>query len=137
MRKGVLLCLIGLLMLQGCSVWIAKDREKKRDAIYSKVEVGMSRSELHEILGTPIKSEGGNVETFKVCIPRNSEAAYNFVMDVAFLGFWEIFATPYELANPCEIELEWVVTYDKNDKVSEISKKGRYKKPGSAAPGSP
>ena len=131
MRRGILLCLIGLLMLQGCSVWIAHHREEKRDAINSKVALGISRPELLKILGTPIKGEGGDVETFKVCIPKYSDAVFNSIMDIAFVGVWEIFATPYELVNPCEFELEWVVTYDKKDRVSEILKKGRYKGPDS------
>ena len=103
----------------------------------SKVVVGISRSELHEILGTPIKSKGENVETFKVCIPQISEAEYNYVMDIAFLGIWEIVATPYELFSPCEIELEWVVTYDKNDRVLGIFKKGPYKGQDSGNPSPP
>ncbi|MFC1534124.1 hypothetical protein ACFL7M_12240 [Thermodesulfobacteriota bacterium] len=123
MRRAIVLCLIFFIGFQGCSVLISKERERKRFEINSKVKIGAPRSEITELLGKPVKSEDGNVEFYLVCIPKKSDATFNAVMDIAFVGFWELFATPYELATPCELEAEWVITYNEKNKVEAILRK--------------
>ncbi len=109
-----------ILLLQGCSIMISKEREWRRTEIYSKAKVGATRSEMIKILGEPFKREEGNVDHFNVSIPNYSDPVFHAVMDIAFLGFWEFLATPYELASAPEYNATWVVTYDDNDRVVSI-----------------
>ena len=123
MKKATVICLIFFSLLQGCSVLIAEKRNKKRAEVHSKAVVGTPRSEIAQVFGKPIKSEGENIEVFNVCVPKYSEGYFNLVMDIALVGFWELVATPYELATPCEYKAEWTFTYDENDRVKHISRK--------------
>ena len=109
-----------VLLLQGCSIMISKERELRRTEIYSKAKIGATRSEMIKVLGKPFRSEGGNVDYFRVSFPKSSDPIFHTVMDIAFLGFWELVATPYELASGPEYKAIWAVTYDKNDIVVSI-----------------
>ena len=126
MRKTFFVLFVLFVLLQGCSAMIGYQREKKREAMSTKLGVGTSRSELIKIIGEPTETAGKSIEMFSVCFPKNSNPEYNLLMDIAFLGFWEIWAVPYELATPCDYIREIVVVYDENDRVSTWFNRKNY-----------
>jgi hypothetical protein len=53
---------------------------------------------------------------------------YNFLLDIAFVFFWELVAVPYELSVPCDYNRELVIIYDKKYNVAAIIQKPDYEK---------
>ena len=118
MKKAVILTMLfSLIVLQGCSEFLARQKDQKRTAVYTKLVIGTPRSEIIEIIGEPKSNEGEFIETYELCMPKEHERGLNLVVDVATLFLWEIIATPYELTTPCEWKSDIVVIYDDEYKV--------------------
>ena len=127
MKKAIIITMLfSLIVLQGCSEFLARHKDEKRKAIYTKLVIGTPRSEIIEIIGEPKNNEGEFIETYELCMPTNYERGFNIVVDVASLFLWEIIATPYELTTPCEWRSDIVVIYDDEHKVLAYMSKEYY-----------
>ena len=109
--------LFSVIVLQGCSEFLARQKDKQREAVYTKLVIGTPRSEIIEIIGEPKSKQGEFIETYELCMPKEHERGLNLVVDVATLFLWEVIATPYELTTPCEWKSDIVVIYDDEHKV--------------------
>ena len=118
MKKAVILTMLfSVIVLQGCSEFLARQKDKQREAVYTKLVIGTPRSEIIEIIGEPKSKQGEFIETYELCMPKEHERGLNLVVDVATLFLWEVIATPYELTTPCEYKSDIVVIYDDEHKV--------------------
>jgi hypothetical protein len=119
MKKAIILfMLFSLIVVQGCSEFLARQKEEKRTAVYTKLVIGTPRAEIIEIIGEPIETEAESIEIYELCMPKGgNERGMNIVVDVATLFLWEIIATPYELTTPCEWKSEIAIIYDDEQKV--------------------
>ncbi len=129
MKKLLSLILIAILLLQGCSTYIVHQRNQKRSEINSKLSIGTPRSEILALLGEPVTREEGLIDLYSVCVPREDKFEYyNFLLDIAFVFFWELVAVPYELSVPCDYNRELAIIYDKKYNVAAIVQKADYEK---------
>jgi len=128
MKKAVILTMLfSLIVLQGCSEFLARQKEERRSAVYTKLVIGTPRSEIIEIIGEPKEKEDEFIEVYELCMPKGGhERGLNIVIDVATLFLWEIIATPYELTTPCEWKSDIVIIYDDEHKVLAYMSKAYY-----------
>lgn len=112
MKKAVMIIMLLSFLLQGCSVFLAAQKDKKRTAIYTNFVIGTPRSRIIQLIGKPIHKESKFIETYDFCMPEGYERGFNLVADVSSLFLWELLATPYELTSPCEYRNHIVVIYD-------------------------
>ncbi|MFC1823871.1 hypothetical protein ACFL9T_14270 [Thermodesulfobacteriota bacterium] len=120
MQKLVGLVLISFTLFQGCSVYIASQRKEQRRAIISSMQIGSLRADVIKALGEPRAKEGEHVDFYSLCIPEPDEPGYNTVIDIATVGLWEIWATPYELSRTCENEKDVAIIYDDKMKLLAV-----------------
>ncbi len=125
-KAAVFTMLFSLFVLQGCSEFLARQKDQQREAVYTKLVIGTPRSEIIEIIGEPKSKEGEFTEVYTLCMPKEHERGLNLVVDVATLFLWEVIATPYELTTPCEWKSDIVVVYDDEQKVLAYMSKRYY-----------
>ncbi|MFH1241299.1 MAG: hypothetical protein V1689_02950 [Pseudomonadota bacterium] len=128
MKKLLSLILIAILLSQGCSAYIVHKRNEKRNQIDSKLSIGTPRSEILDLLGEPVRKDEELIDLYSVCVPRYENPEYNLLLDIVFIGFWEIWAVPYELSVPCDYKRELAIIYDKKYNVAAILQTVDYEK---------
>ena len=126
MKKAVMMIVLLSFLMQGCSEFLAKQKDEKRTAIYTNFVIGTPRSRIIEIIGEPIHKESKYIETYDFCMPKEYERGFNLVVDVSSLFLWEVLATPYELSTQCEYRGDIVVVYDDEFKVLAYMGKDYY-----------
>lgn len=126
MKKAAMIIMLLCFLLQGCSEYLARQKDEKRKDIYTNFVIGTPRSRIVEIIGEPIHNESRFIETYDFCMPEEYERGFNTVVDVASLFLWEVLATPYELTTHCEYRGDIVVVYDDDYKVLAYMGKDYY-----------
>jgi hypothetical protein len=124
--KGVLPAALSAsvcLLLQACSVGMAMSGSDNPDL--GALKVGATRGEVELHLGTAIKTtplpDGKRADVYEYEIgnePSSGRAIGHGVMDVLTLGIWEVIGTPIEGVQGETYNA--TITYDQDDKVSEI-----------------
>ena len=131
MRKIICICLT-LILLQGCSEIINQKRVDNIKKKYSMLIAGTPRSDIIKSFGNPIEKEGDYIDYYTLCLPDESHAGRYLLMDVYSFGGIEIIATPIELYRAmrdwrdCSIKEDFVLIYDKNEKLKQIFKRYYY-----------
>ena len=121
----LLTALVAVLLVNGCSVFMAAKQPGKLDV--SLFKVGNPRALLLAEFGLPVVSEtkdGKKVEIFKFKQGYSSgskagRAVFHGVADVFTLGLWEVVGTPAEGAFDGN-DMAYQVTYDKDERISEV-----------------
>jgi len=122
---GLIVMVVGILFLEGCSVVMAvKQPDKKNIDLF---KVGTPRSVLLAEFGAPVSSEvkdGKKCEVFAFVQgyakgSKVARAAWHGVADVFTLGLWEVVGTPTELIFSGN-KTAYQVTYDSNDCVETV-----------------
>ena len=116
---------LGYLMatMSGCSIVLALNGTHEPD--FDAFAVGSSREQVEAQLGLPklteVQSEGARKDTYEVEIgnsPNAGRATFNFYMDLATIGIWELPGTIIEATMG---EMEQIhVTYDRDNRVTAI-----------------
>jgi len=132
MKKGkikypiFLICVLCLLNLYGCFVYVAAKQPEKRNIDLFKV--GTPRSILLAEFGYPVVSEvredGKKYEIYTFTqgysgAAKAGRAISHGAADVFTLGLWEVVGTPTEGAFD-GTEMAYEVKYDENDKVDQV-----------------
>ena len=120
--KTRLLALALLAMpLQACSVVMALSGEENPDL--SAITIGATRGEVELHLGSPIKSvviaDGERTDVYEYEYgdePSRSNAIAYGVMDIYFIGLWELVGTPIEGTRGEHYYA--TIEYDQDDKVT-------------------
>ena len=116
------------LLLTGCSVHMAKSAEKRRNQMVNALKVGTPRSEIVNTFGKPYKKDGKFIDFYEICIPSPTmDSKTNLAMDIATMGFFELFGTAFEANQKCQKE-SVVLLFDKQEKVAAICSDSEYKK---------
>lgn len=125
-RILVIFLLSSMLILQGCSVFMAARQPDYKDLnVLSK---GVPRSKVVAELGAPIlteEKEGKKVDVFAFKQGygkgnKTARACFHAAADIWTLGLWEIIGTPAELiASGKKMQVE--VAYNANDEVEQIN----------------
>jgi len=121
---GMMLIIFGVN--NGCSAHKAANQPDKKNI--NLLSVGTPRDSLIAEFGSPIDSEmidGKKVEIYKFVqgystAAKSGRAFFHGAADVVTLGLWELIGTPVEGAYSGD-DMAFKVTFDKNDKVLEIS----------------
>lgn len=122
----IILCLFcPVLSLTGCTVASALKGEAGIDM--HSISAGISRAEVEEILGVPIRQWQSSPDTL-YCLYRydagapgsKSEAAAHVFMDVISLGAWELFAALDEIQLPLHTTEQIAISYDTRNRVTGI-----------------
>lgn len=120
MFKKLLLTVV--VLLQGCSVYMAADGTKEPNI--SHFHDGMSRFQVESVLGAPIsysKTNNGSKAIYEFEIgnePDSGRAALWLVADIFLVFLPELIGTPYEM-NKGEMK-KILVEYDENDIVVKL-----------------
>jgi hypothetical protein len=122
--KNILLLVI-VLILSGCSVFMAAKQPDKKDL--SLMTVGMPRNILVAEFGKPIalsEKDGKKVEIFKFIDGYSSGAKVGRAIlhgsaDVLTLGTWELIGTPTEGVYDGD-EMVYQVSYNTENIVTEV-----------------
>jgi hypothetical protein len=116
------LLLVGVILLQGCSVYMAADGTKEPNI--SHFNDGMSRFQVESVLGAPIsytKTKDGSKAIYEFEVgnePDSGRAALWLVADIFLIFLPELIGTPYEM-NKGEMK-KILVVYDENDNVIKL-----------------
>jgi hypothetical protein len=118
-----------LLLLGGCSVFMAAEQPEKRDL--SVLTAGTKRSDIIDELGQPLTSRLVGLKrvdlfTFIQGYSKEAKVGRAFAhgtLDVATGGIWEIAGTPAEAMFSGK-KLSYEVTYDRNDRVQRVERLG-------------
>jgi hypothetical protein len=117
------LILVGIILITGCSVFMAA---KKEGVSTEDISQCRTRSCVLSRGGVPIKTEkneqGEIIETYTVQAPKGStaRAVMHGVLDVATLGIWEVAGTPMEGAMGSKKYYSIKVTYDKDENIKKV-----------------
>jgi len=117
----ILTIFLGIYLIS-CSAVISSSRNAKRESIKNTLIVGSSRSDVVKLLGEPVITEDHYFDHYLLCLPEKANTKEHIVLDIATLGFWEIFATPFEASAGCEYKANIVITYDDEYKITNILK---------------
>lgn len=97
----MLICMVFVICLTGCSVLMAMSGEREPDL--GSFGIGSHRSEVEMQLGSPLSSvtleNGQRVDVYEYQIgnePSAGRAIAHGAMDVLTWGVWEIIGTPVE-----------------------------------------
>jgi len=116
------------LLLTGCSVHMAKKAEKKRNQMVNALKVGTPRSEIINTFGKPYKKDGKFIDFYKICIPSAAmDSKTNLAMDIATMGFFELFGTAFEANQKCQKKIV-VLLFDTQKNIAAICSDSEYKK---------
>ena len=88
---------------------------------------GTPRSDILKTLGNPVEKEGDYIDSYSLCLPE--EATFYLPDYILTIGAIEFIATPYEIylaMKDCPIKEDFVLIYDKNEKLKQIFKKYYY-----------
>jgi hypothetical protein len=116
---------MGLLYVtsSGCSVAMALNGHPEPN--FDAFEVGSSRKQVEVQLGPPVASvkqaEGKQLDTYRFEMgnsPNGHRAVWNFYLDLATFGIWEVFATIIE-ARMGDVE-ETKILYSPDDRLIDI-----------------
>ncbi|MBI1979757.1 MAG: hypothetical protein HY593_00260 [Candidatus Omnitrophica bacterium] len=117
-------------VLSGCSVGMALSGKEQKDV--SVLAPGAPRDTVIAHLGPPQTSvtgpDGLLIDTWDVVKGNNPSAGRAIVhagMDFLTLGLWEIAGTPIELAAGQEAHTIYTITYDKENKIKNLSASDR------------
>jgi hypothetical protein len=124
MKKLLFIPALCILLLTGCSVFMAAKQPPKKDL--SVLTVGTPRNVLVAELGSPVHSEtkeGLRIDVYNFVQgyskgAKAGRAVFHGAADVLTLGLWEVVGTPTEATfdgNRMSVE----VRYDANDRVKE------------------
>ena len=124
-KHAALLLILGVFLLQGCSVFMAAKQPGKLNTNLFKV--GVPRSMLLAEFGLPVVSEerdGKKYEIYKFTQGYSSgakagRAVFHGVADVFTLGLWEVVGTPTEGVFSGD-EMAYEVSYDKDNKIDSV-----------------
>ena len=128
LRKVMALLLLSVLLIlpiSGCSVFMAAKQPDKKDI--SLFKEGVPRVLLISEFGPPVLSEfkdGRKYELFKFVQGYSTgakvgRALFHGAADVVTIGLWEIVGTPTEITFSGD-EMAFQVRYDENDIVDEV-----------------
>ncbi len=125
-ENWVWLILLSLLLLNGCSVFMAAKQPEKRDI--DLLQLGTTRAQLVSEFGAPVVSEfkdGKRYEIFKFVQgystgAKAGRAFFHGAANVVTLGLWELVGTPTEITFSGD-EMAFQVKYDENDVVEEVA----------------
>lgn len=126
--RSCFILIIFFLLLTGCSVHMAKTAEKKRNQMVNALKVDTPRSEVVNTFGKPYKKDGKFIDFYEICIPSPTmDSKTNLAMDVATMGFFELFGTAFEANQKCQ-KKSVVLLFDKQENVAAICSDSEYKK---------
>jgi hypothetical protein len=119
MKRLTLVLAISMLFVNGCSVFMAAQKQTKKDL--KVIRVGEHRDIIVQTLGAPNASirteDGGYKDIYKIVENAGTEGGKTFAvaghatMDVLTLGLWEIVGSPMELATVQEATT-FIIYYD-------------------------
>ncbi len=117
--------MVGILFLEGCSVFMAAKQPDKKNVDLFKV--GIPRHVLLAEFGAPVTSEikeGKKCEIFSFVQgyakgSKVARAAGHAIADVFTLGLWEVVGTPTELIFD-GTKISYQVTYDDQECVDSV-----------------
>jgi hypothetical protein len=124
MRKTILILLCTVVLIQGCSAFMAGKKQTKKDL--SVLRIGGNRDDIVAVLGAPYQTqrfEDGQVkDTYKIVENAPSEGMKtvevlgNGVLSIGTLGLWEIVGTPIQIATQQEATL-FILYYGPDNKL--------------------
>ena len=124
MRKVSLYLLCTALLVQGCAVHMAAEKQTKKDL--SVLRIGGNRDDIVRVLGAPYMTQrnedGSCKDIYKIVEGAGSKGtktlavAGHTAMDVLTLGLWEIVGTPLELATREQATM-FILYYDTDSKL--------------------
>ncbi len=118
---------LSLVLLTGCSAFMAGQRSTYRDA--RVIQVGAERAEVEDRLGPPdlvVPLDDGAARAVYKVDPhahprwaRNAAVVGHLVADVLTFGLWEIVGTPLELAAQ-DRPVTYLVHYGKDGRIEKV-----------------
>ena len=126
MRKSIFICL-AIFILLGCAQIINKIRVDNINKKRSMLIAGTPRSDIIKTLGNPVIKEGDYIDYYSLCLPEKP-TEYIF-SDILTIGATEFIGIPIEIylaMKDCPIKEDFVLIYDKNEKLKQIFKKYYY-----------
>lgn len=117
-------CLVFVLLLNGCSVYMAASGHKEPDL--GAFSIGSTRAQVEAQLGNAKGSEtiegGARRDLYEYTLgnePSAGRAVAHGAADVLTLGLWEVIGTPVEAGSQGD-KKQIRVVYDENDRVKSI-----------------
>lgn len=122
--KNIFVTILSVLMLSGCSVYMASNSEGLKPLEFQKNLSKCNNRTCVLLMGPKVinstKSADGTITEeyrFSIDTGSTSRAVMHGLLDVATLGIWEVAGTPIESSRKKNSYLFIKITYDKDENI--------------------